>query len=48
VTACVICNQLKGAYVFDTIPEAEAKIREWRAQMRAFWEQRVKPLLPAA
>lgn len=48
VTACVICNQMKAHFRFATVEDARAKIGEWRAQMRTFWGQRVKPLLPPA
>lgn len=47
VTACVICNQMKAHFRFTSVEEARAKIGEWRSQMRMFWEQRVKPLIPA-
>ena len=46
VTACVICNHMKGCAPFGTHDEARAAIGMWRDQMRRFWEERVRPLLP--
>ena len=46
VTACVICNHMKGAAPFKTLNEAQTSVRQWREQMRGFWEARVRSLLP--
>lgn len=44
VTACIICNQMKGAFDFRSIKEARESIERWRNQMRNFWETKVRPL----
>ena len=46
VTACVICNHMKGGAPFKAREEAKASIGQWRNQMRRFWDERVRPLLP--
>lgn len=47
VTACVICNNMKGAFAFSDLTAARASITQWRAQMREYWHQNVESLLDA-
>ncbi len=46
VTACIVCNQMKGAFAFGSIVEAREAITGWRNQMHDFWQTKVRPLLP--
>jgi 5-methylcytosine-specific restriction endonuclease McrA len=46
VTACVVCNNMKGGAEFATLEEARAAIQLWWAQMREYWKKNVKPLVP--
>jgi 5-methylcytosine-specific restriction endonuclease McrA len=45
VTACIVCNQMKGAFEWPTIEEAKIEIQKWWRQMREYWERNVKPLV---
>ena len=44
VTSCIICNQMKGAMMFQTREEARTHIKQWYEQMRIYWQQKVTPL----
>jgi 5-methylcytosine-specific restriction endonuclease McrA len=45
VTACVICNQMKGGFYWPNLEEARRNILSWWAQMREYWEKVVEPLV---
>ncbi len=44
-TACISCNHMKGAFVFTSLEEARCHIKQWREQMRTYWEKNVRNLL---
>ena len=44
-TACIICNQMKGAKTWPSVAEARAEIATWREQMRSYWQENVEPHL---
>ena len=45
VTACVVCNNMKGSFEWSTVAEARTEIGRWRDQMHRYWEEHVKPRL---
>jgi 5-methylcytosine-specific restriction endonuclease McrA len=47
VTACVLCNHMKGAALFSTLDDARKEIQSWWAGMRDFWEKKVEHLVPS-
>lgn len=45
MTACVICNSMKGDNDWLTLDEAKSNLRQWRGQMRTYWQTKVQPLV---
>jgi len=45
VTACIICNNMKGAQEWPTMEEARREVQRWHAEMCDWWMNNVKPLL---
>ena len=45
VTACIICNHMKGAFVYPTHNDARKAIRLWWSQMETYWDSKVKHLV---
>jgi 5-methylcytosine-specific restriction endonuclease McrA len=45
-TACIICNQMKGAKTWASVEAAKSETATWRAQMRAHWQKHIEPVIP--
>jgi 5-methylcytosine-specific restriction endonuclease McrA len=43
VTACAICNNMKGQQVFATIEDAKKAIERYYEDVRLDWERNIKP-----
>jgi len=42
VTACIVCNHMKGAFTYSSREEARKSISQWRSQMQKYWDEKVK------
>ena len=44
-TYCIICNQMKGATVYQSLEEARNVLGGYRKGMQEYWGTHVRPLL---
>jgi hypothetical protein len=43
VTACILCNQMKGARTWSSVDEGRKELASWWDRMRGYWEANVRP-----